>query len=123
MPLQALLSALDMLDAKSVFTYFSLLPNVELHDGKNHLFVMFIFPASNTELNNAGGIESNGMCSLRSMRHIFIRQVYRGFPSSLHHKGEITSCFQMHKGYNLPSYCRARMHKCKPLNSAVYVAI
>lgn len=38
-------------------------------------FFMFIFPASNTQLNNAWGIESNGMCCLKSMRHDFIKQV------------------------------------------------
>lgn len=95
--------ALATLDSKSVFSCFSPLSNIELHEDRNHVFFMFIFPASNTELNNAWGIESNGMCGLKSMRHGFIKQVWGGFPSSLYHKRrELFSCFQMHWGYNPP---------------------
>ena len=80
--------ALTILDSKSVFTCLSSLSDSELHENRNHVFFMFRFPASNTELNNAWGIESNGMCLLKSMRHDFIKQVEGGFPSNLYHKGE-----------------------------------
>lgn len=91
---------------------FLLLSHFEIHEDKNH--ICFIFQASNTELYNASGIESNvwkvwSMTSLSNFRE--------GFHQACIIKQKLYSCFQMCLGYNPRHYCCAWKQKHKTLNS------